>query len=216
MRSSFLNSFRYSSALGWPSAWRHFLYATAAFLIQRPGLLDQVGQGLEILEAAPEFWIRDQPFKALLRRMCEELLCLGYVLVGGETKAIEDLSHLVVRVLHLSREGSLRIAREQLCLARLLEGVLNRGALGIEANRFRRRRVSWGLNRLDRQRVNKLHTRLAQCSVDCSHVVGAQITAGKGLVNHFKREIAPLGGQPQQFDYPLRDIQTGFGFEELD
>ena len=34
--------------------------------------------------------------------MREELLRAGYVLVGGETKAVKDLSHLVVRILHSS------------------------------------------------------------------------------------------------------------------
>jgi hypothetical protein len=38
--------------------------------------------------------------------------------------------------------------------------------------------------------------------------------AGKGLVDHLKREIAPLGGQPQQFDDLLRDVETGLGLEE--
>jgi hypothetical protein len=46
--------------------------------------------------------------------MREELLCPGYVFVSGETKAVEDLPHLVVGLPHSSRKGNLRIAREQL------------------------------------------------------------------------------------------------------
>ena len=62
--------------------------------------------------------------------MREELLRPGYVFVSGEIKAVEDLPHLVVGLLHSSRKGNLRIAREQLCLARPLPAALNGVTLG--------------------------------------------------------------------------------------
>jgi hypothetical protein len=35
-----------------------------------------------------------------------------------------------------------------------------------------------------------------------------------GCVDHFGTETVSLGGQPQQFDHLLRDIETGPGFEK--
>jgi hypothetical protein len=146
--------------------------------------------------------------------MREELLRPDYVLVSGETKTVKDLPHLVVGLLHSSRKGNLRIAREQLCLARPLPAALNGVTLGFGVNRSIGRRLSGRLTRPDGGYVNQSHTRLPQRSADCRQVVRGQVMAGKGLVDHLKREIAPLGGQPQQFDDLLRDVETGLGLEE--
>jgi hypothetical protein len=128
--------------------------------------------------------------------MREELLCPGYVFVSGETKAVEDLPHLVVG------------------LARPLPAALNGVTLGFGVNRSIDRRLSGRLTRPDGGYVNQSHTRLPQRSADCRQVVRAQVMAGKGLVDRLKREIAPLGGQPRQFDDLLRDVETGLGLEE--
>ena len=101
-------------------------------------------------------------------------------------------------------------------LARLLRTVLQGNTLGFEVTRSLGRRVCRGLNRLDCGCVNENHTRLPQCSANCGQVVGGQGMAGKGFVDQFQGQTVSLGGEPQQFDYPLRDIETRLGLEELE
>ena len=162
-------------------------------VIQSAHLLDKVGQDAEIVDATADFRSRDQMAKALLRRMGEEPFCPVDVLVGGETNAVEDLSHLAVCILHSFDEGGLCLARERLRLIGLLPPVLNGGILAFEMSQFLCRRVSGGFNRLDSGWFNKIPGRLAQCSPDCGQVVEGQIIAGKGVLDHFECQVVSLG-----------------------